>query len=181
MRITTFIISLLLILLGSNSNLHGQSFPIEKGTDLNLSDDSGYLRLGPTTSINLVMDQNEIQSRNNGSGSSLFINNEGGNVTVGLFDSEINLKGFTRLGESAPLIATKLIKTTASSPVIAFSHGLDASKIISIEVISFEPSGGTAGNVYSHKQIASHNSTSVFLSDAVPTGGVYTAYFTYIK
>ena len=52
------------------------------GTDATPSSD-GYLTLGRKTSINVVFDDNEIMARNNGQVSTLYLNNEGGNVRVG--------------------------------------------------------------------------------------------------
>jgi hypothetical protein len=40
------------------------------------------LFMGPTTAANLAMDNNEIQARNNGAASTLFLNNGGGNLNV---------------------------------------------------------------------------------------------------
>jgi hypothetical protein len=37
----------------------------------------GTVVMGPTTSTNLAMDNNEIQARNNGAASTLFLNNGG--------------------------------------------------------------------------------------------------------
>lgn len=51
-------------------------------SDASLSND-GILILGPTSSENITADQNEIQARNNGSASALFLNAEGGNVGIG--------------------------------------------------------------------------------------------------
>lgn len=41
------------------------------------------LQIGPDTGVNLIMDNNEIQARNNGAVSTLGINAEGGSVTIG--------------------------------------------------------------------------------------------------
>lgn len=43
----------------------------------------GYLMLGSENGINLIMDNNEIMARNNGVASHLYLQNEGGNVTIG--------------------------------------------------------------------------------------------------
>lgn len=44
---------------------------------------NGYFLIGTTGAINMVMDANEIQARNNGSASNLFFNLDGGNVGIG--------------------------------------------------------------------------------------------------
>lgn len=43
----------------------------------------GFLILGPMTSTNVAIDNNEIMARNNGAASSLFLNKSGGNVAIG--------------------------------------------------------------------------------------------------
>ncbi len=58
------------------------SLHVVGGSDLTLSG-GGTLILGPVTSANLVMDPNEIQARNNGAASSLYINANGFNVGIG--------------------------------------------------------------------------------------------------
>ncbi len=58
-------------------NLH-----VEGGADASLSNGSGYVVLGDVSGSNLVIDNNEIIARNNGTGASLYINYEGGNVGI---------------------------------------------------------------------------------------------------
>ena len=53
--------------------------------DAGLSSTLHALQIGPTTGFNLIFDNNEIQSRNNGAAADLFIQTEGGNL--GIFDS----------------------------------------------------------------------------------------------
>ncbi len=55
---------------------------IEGGTDASGASGSGYLQIGPTASTNIVMDDNEIMARNNGSPANLFVNPDGGYTTV---------------------------------------------------------------------------------------------------
>jgi hypothetical protein len=54
---------------------------ITGGTDLSLSG-GGYLLAGLTNSLNLIMDEDEIQTRDNGSAGPLYINHDGGNVII---------------------------------------------------------------------------------------------------
>ena len=53
------------------------------GSGVTLSDLSGYMTLGSVDITNLVMDNNEIQVRNNGAASDLYLQNKGGNVGIG--------------------------------------------------------------------------------------------------
>lgn len=63
--------------LNSGGGLH---IDFDPSTDVSLSSQANPFQLGPTTGANLVMDGNEIIARNNGAASTLYLNNEGGNV-----------------------------------------------------------------------------------------------------
>ena len=54
---------------------------IDGGTDAGLGS-GGFITNGLTTSTNLVLDNNEIMARNNGAASTLYLNNDGGNVSM---------------------------------------------------------------------------------------------------
>jgi hypothetical protein len=51
-------------------------------TDVSLSSTGNPIQIGATSGVNLVVDNNEIQVRNNGAGSGLFLNIEGGEVGI---------------------------------------------------------------------------------------------------
>lgn len=53
------------------------------GTDAKLFNNTGYIVSGPEDALNIVIDNNEIMARNNGSTSSLFLQKEGGDVMAG--------------------------------------------------------------------------------------------------
>lgn len=52
------------------------------GTDASLANGTGSLLIGPENGANIVYDYNEIQARNNGSASTLYLQQDGGNVAV---------------------------------------------------------------------------------------------------
>ncbi len=55
-----------------------------RGTeDISLTDDEGLAVLGPTTGLNIAIDNNEIMARNNGNRSTLNIQNDGGDTHIG--------------------------------------------------------------------------------------------------
>lgn len=56
---------------------------IAVSNDVNTSDGSGGLQVGPNGALNIGIDGNEIQARSGGAVSSLILNNEGGLVAVG--------------------------------------------------------------------------------------------------
>jgi hypothetical protein len=56
---------------------------VEGGSDASLSNGSGYLVLGAVAGTNVVFDNNEIQARNNGAVTTLYLQNAGGAFEVG--------------------------------------------------------------------------------------------------
>lgn len=56
---------------------------ITDGSDAGLNQTGGYVLLGETSGMNLVMDTNEIMVRNNGAAAPLYLQNDGGDVRVG--------------------------------------------------------------------------------------------------
>ncbi|MEL6989565.1 MAG: hypothetical protein AAGK97_17280, partial [Bacteroidota bacterium] len=69
---------------------------ITGGNDVNLAS-GGHLVLGPTNGLNLAMDGNEIQARNNNSESSLAFQNDGGDIHM------VNGGGNVGIGTNNPL------------------------------------------------------------------------------
>ncbi|NRA77818.1 MAG: tail fiber domain-containing protein [Pseudoalteromonas sp.] len=61
--------------------------------DVTLSSENHAFGIGDATGINLAMDNNEIQARNNGAAGGLGINTEGGNVNVGGGSSIVEIRG----------------------------------------------------------------------------------------
>jgi hypothetical protein len=60
-------------------------------TDASLSSTDHALQVGPTAGINLIIDNNEIMGRNNGGNSAIFLNPDGGSVTVGGSGSAVSV------------------------------------------------------------------------------------------
>ncbi|MEZ5015224.1 MAG: hypothetical protein R2794_13125 [Chitinophagales bacterium] len=54
---------------------------VEGGTDAALGS-GGYITTGATNSTNIAIDNNEIMARNNGLASTLYLNNDGGNISM---------------------------------------------------------------------------------------------------
>lgn len=61
------------------------------GGDASLTNGSGYFMLGNQSSVNLIMDNNEIIARTNGVPSTLFFQQEGGKVEIGKIATPANL------------------------------------------------------------------------------------------
>lgn len=69
-------------------------------TDATLSSTTHAFQVGTTSSINVVIDPDEIQSRNNGVASALNINPLAGDVNIGTSASTISLFGDTGIGRT---------------------------------------------------------------------------------
>lgn len=69
------------ILIGTGTNPQA-TLHVAAGNDVTLSNNTGYFLLGDQAADNLVMDDNEIQSRSGGSASDLYIQAEGGTMTL---------------------------------------------------------------------------------------------------
>lgn len=65
---------------------------VSGGSDIDSAFNGGYLRIGPTTTGNLLFDNNEIQAVNNGAANNLGINVEGGNVGIGTVNPSAKLQ-----------------------------------------------------------------------------------------
>lgn len=99
---------------------------VEGGSDVTLGDD-GYLILGAVDGLNLGFDSNEIQARDNGAESPLFLNREGGGLFVhhGLAESrQVAMTSFGRvgIGVQAPR-ATLHVRTGTDVAANAKSRG----------------------------------------------------------
>lgn len=69
--------------LDANGKFETGKLLITSTTNAALSTPDPPFQIGPTTGQNLIMDTNEIMVRNNGGTANLFINGDGGNVTIG--------------------------------------------------------------------------------------------------
>ena len=103
---------------------------VSNGTDI-ANGTGGYLELGSTSNPNLAFDNNEIQARNNGIASNLYMQVGGGYVGIGTSDPEVKLQvgngtdvsaisgGYLQLGSSLiqilHLIITKFRQRNVSA------------------------------------------------------------------
>lgn len=86
----------------------------------------GYLMMGAENGSNLIMDNNEIMARNNGAASHLYLQNEGGNVTIGdpsFFNS------FHRLGVEGNLVVTGAIRIGETTGPNGYKLAVDGKAI----------------------------------------------------
>jgi hypothetical protein len=69
--------------LGITTNTPETKLQVTGGSDAGLNHAGGFVLLGETSGMNLVMDTNEIMVRNNGVAAPLYLQNDGGQVAVG--------------------------------------------------------------------------------------------------
>ena len=82
--------------LGNGADETGTKLQITSGNDVGMLDaQSGYMMMGSQGSTNMVLDNNEIQVRNNEVGAHLYLQNGGGNVFIG---DATNFNSSHRLG-----------------------------------------------------------------------------------
>ncbi|MBL7729842.1 MAG: hypothetical protein JNM88_01580 [Chitinophagaceae bacterium] len=84
----------------------------------------GYLTLGSLTGDNLVFDAQEIQARNNGSADNIILQNEGGNVGIGVAtpDERLTLTNNIKLNGSAGLIKFETAVGGTGSPITSLRY-----------------------------------------------------------
>jgi hypothetical protein len=116
-------------MVGVGTGLPTAPLHVQFGTSVT-SGGNGFVQLGSSSSTNLVMDNNEIQARNNGSASNLFLQNNGGNVRIG--DGDFN--SAHRLGVAGNAVVTGNLRVGATALPAGFSLGVDG-KIICTEVM----------------------------------------------
>jgi hypothetical protein len=81
----------------------------------------GYLTLGTLTGDNLVFDAQEIQARNNGNADNIIMQNEGGNVGIGVAspDERLTLTGNIKLNGAAGIIKFEAAVGGTGSPIVS--------------------------------------------------------------
>ncbi len=67
-------------------------------TDASLTSTGHAFQIGASSGLNLIIDNNEIMSRNNGSASGIGLNLDGGNVTLGASSSTVSIAGSATVG-----------------------------------------------------------------------------------
>lgn len=98
------------------------------GTDIDPAFGGGYLRIGTTTSANMLVDNNEIQTVNNGVAANLGLNVEGGNVGIGTVNptSKLHVLGPIRCDGAGGF---ELRNPNNTSAIARFDWNLDQARI----------------------------------------------------
>ena len=90
-------------------------------SDLSLASTAQAFQIGPTTGINVAIDSNEIMARNNGTAATLFINNDGGLVSVGI--NGISTSGPAIIGGTLGVTGNTTLSTFTASGLFTLNGG----------------------------------------------------------
>lgn len=129
--------------------------------DVTLASTSHAFQIGPDSGLNLVVDQNEIQTRSNGAAGTLNLNIEGGNVSIGNSSSVINTNGALAVGATSTL-----------------SGNLNVQNAIALgdSDTGFRQNGDGILEVYANNQLqATINSSGTTINDALTVTGLVTS------
>lgn len=122
-------------------------FPLHlQSTSPILNSSTGAFSIGSTTGAHLNFDGNEINAWNNTAGNTLFLNYwSNAKVQIGNGSTgNLDVNGFSNLGDGAPAIKMKKLTGTTSSSAtgsVSIPHGLTGTKILSIDVLVEYSSG----------------------------------------
>lgn len=118
--------------LGNGTEGTGTKLHITSGNDVDLSNaNSGYLMMGSQTGTNLVADINEIQVRNNGAASHLYLQNNGGSVFIG---DATDFNSSHRLGVNGNTVITGALRVGTTVTPAGYKLAVDG-KVICTEVL----------------------------------------------
>lgn len=105
---------------------------IDDGVDVGLAAaNSGYLMMGLSPGINLVVDNNEIQARDGGAASPLYLQNNGGSVYIG---DETGFLASHKLGVDGNAVITGALRVGNTTTPSGYKLAVDG-KMICTEVM----------------------------------------------
>jgi len=105
---------------------------VDGGTDASLANGTGYMVLGSESGTNLVLDDNEIMARNNGAGSTLYLNTE--SPTAKVVVRILEIIGGADLAEPFPVKEEKSLR-----PGMAVSIDPDHPGELKIAELAYDP------------------------------------------
>lgn len=120
---------------GINTNDPDVELEINGGSELSLTDGTGFFMIGDQDSTNLAFDTNEIQARVDGAAATLTLNPHGGGVTV----------GSGGLSASTATISTLLGGTTVSGHLNASSLGVSNNFTVDGNTLYVDATSGLVG------------------------------------
>ena len=113
--------------LGNGSEGTGTKLHITSGNDVGLPNNlSGYIMMGSQTGSNMVLDNNEIQVRNNGAAAHMYLQNGGGNVFIG---DATNFNSSHRLGVDGNAVVTGALRVGTTVTPSGYKLAVDGKAI----------------------------------------------------
>lgn len=134
----------LTIKVGIGTTLPQTRLHVDRGTDADYTNTSGYIVTGDVAGANLVLDNNEILARNNGVASALYLQASGGNVKIGNGAAPAFLLELASNSAGKPGSNTWTISSDArlKKDIKPFSDGLDVIKQINPVWFRYNGTGG---------------------------------------
>ena len=124
--------------LGNGAEASGTKLHITSGNDVGLPDNlSGYLMMGSQAGSNMVLDNNEIQVRNNGAATHLYLQNGGGNVFIG---DAANFNSSHRLGVDGNAVITGAVRIGETVTPSGYKLAVDGKAICTELLVRLVPS-----------------------------------------
>jgi len=123
--------------LGNGAEASGTKLHITSGNDVGLPDNlSGYLMMGSQDGLNMVADNNEIQVRNNGAATHLYLQNGGGNVFIG---DATNFNSAHRLGVDGNVVVTGALRVGTTVTPSGYKLAVDGKAICTELLVRLVP------------------------------------------
>jgi len=123
--------------LGNGAEGTGTKLHITSGSDVGLPDNlSGYLMMGSQAGVNMVLDNNELQVRNNGNATHLYLQNGGGNVFIG---DATNFNSAHRLGVDGNTVITGNLRVGTTVTPSGYKLAVDGKAICTELLVRLVP------------------------------------------
>lgn len=123
--------------LGNGAEGSGTKLHITSGSDVGLPDNlSGYLMMGSQAGVNMVLDNNELQVRNNGNATHLYLQNGGGNVFIG---DATNFNSAHRLGVDGNTVITGNLRVGTTVTPSGYKLAVDGKAICTELLVRLVP------------------------------------------
>jgi len=158
---------------------------IDGGTDADFANTSGYLTIGNTGTTNLVFDDNEIMSRNNGAPSRLFLQNSGGNVGINSNAVEplaaLDVNGTVKFGSAGTVLAAVIKGTGTTSSLLIAANTTSVqtyaipNSLTTASVLISPASAIAAGLVIAYARVSSPGTVEVAYRNTTGAGITLTA------
>jgi len=152
--------------IGINTESPSSALNVDGGLHLFKLTDRGYLTIGSTNSNNIVMDDDHIQARSNGDNNTLYINQFGGDVSLGnLFTGSVGIG--TTVPESKLQILGGIDATLSSGGYIM--NGISTFENVVVDTKSIQARNNGAASVLNLNPFGG----TVYTNNAMQVGSLF--------